>query len=87
MNESRPILLAVGVVLAVFGILCAAKPDKMADYARRRHLRSSRFIQKWPFAGMVMESWIPTYIRFMGLFVVAVGVMLILIGVFVEIQT
>lgn len=74
------------VALAVFGVLCLAKPDKLADYARRRHLRSSRFMQKWPFASMIMAPWIPTYLRFMGLLLLAFAVTLFFLGFFVVSQ-
>ena len=81
MNNLIPTLLfASGIALAVFGISCVAKPDKMADYCRRRHLRNSRFMQSWPFASMVMEPWMPTYLRFAGVFVLAFAMLLLFLG-------
>jgi len=81
-NHLIPIFLlfAYGVALAVVGCLCVAKPDKMADYARRWYFKMNKFFQKWPFADMVLESWYPTYLRFMGLFVLACALMFIFIG-------
>lgn len=32
-------------------------------------LANSKFLQKWPFANMVMKSWYPGYIRVMGIVV------------------
>ena len=40
----------------------------MASYVRRRYLRSSKLVQKWPFANLVMKPWYPGYLRIMGLF-------------------
>jgi hypothetical protein len=84
-NHLIPIFLlfASGVWFAVVGCLCVAKPDKMADYARRRYFKMNKFFQKWPFANMVLEPWYPTYLRFMGLFFVAFALMFIFIGFFV----
>ena len=64
-----PILLSLGAsgVLAVLCTLCVAKPDEIADYARRRYLRSSKLIQKWPFSNIVMKPWYPAYLRIIGL--------------------
>jgi hypothetical protein len=47
-NHLIPIFLlfAWGVALAVVGCLGAAKPDKMADYARRRYFKMNKFFQK-----------------------------------------
>ena len=56
-----------GVALAVVGCLCVARPDKMADYARRRYFKMSRFFQAWPFADMVLGPSYPTYLRVTGL--------------------
>ena len=75
-------LFASGVAFVVLGVLCVARPDKVADYCRRRHLRNSPFMQKWPFARMVMDPWIPTYLRFMGVFVLVFAVMLFFLGFF-----
>jgi hypothetical protein len=76
-NLIPTLLFASGIALAVFGVSCVAKPHKMADYCRGRHLRNSRFTQRWPFASMVMEPWMPTYLRFAGLFVLAFAMLLL----------
>jgi hypothetical protein len=84
-NHLIPIFLlfAWGVALAVVGCLCLAKSDKMAAYTRGRYFKMNKFFQKWPFANMVLEPWYPTYLRLVGLFVVACALMFIFIGFFV----
>lgn len=52
----------------------------MADYARRRYFKMNKLFQKWPFANMVLEPWLPTYLRVMGLFVLAFALLLVFIG-------
>lgn len=69
-----------GVALAVLGVLFVTKPDKVVEYYRRGHLRSRRFMQKWPLANLVMKPWMPTYFRFMGLFVLAFALVLLYLG-------
>jgi len=56
-----------GIGLAVLCALCVAMPDKIASYMRDRHLRSPKWIQKWPFASIVMKAWYPIYLRVVGL--------------------
>ena len=70
MSDPTPVVLAVlaGLVIAAFSIFCIAKPDRLAAYARRRYLRSSKFTQGLPFASMVTKEWYPTYLRLMGAF-------------------
>jgi hypothetical protein len=46
--------------------LCALRPEAVASYLRRRYLRSGKFVQNWPFSGIVMKSWYPRYLRIMG---------------------
>ena len=58
--------VVVLILLAAFGTLCIVKPEPVAAFARQRHLRSNKFFQKWPFARMVLEPWLPTYLRCMG---------------------
>jgi hypothetical protein len=73
--------LPVGVTLAVFSTLCIAKPDKIADYARRRYL-GSKVLQKWAFSNIVMKAWYPRYLRIWGLFGLTVGLGWIVISLF-----
>jgi len=63
-----PIALGIGaaIVFAALCAFCAIRPDKVAVYARNRYLHSPKWSQKWPFANMVMKSWYPTYLRWMG---------------------
>jgi hypothetical protein len=67
MSVPIPILVVVPIAIASFGTFCILRPGKIAESARRRYLRSSKFIQKWPFSNMVMKSWYPTYLRLIGL--------------------
>jgi len=60
--------LVAGLGMALFCMFCALEPDSVAARVRRRHQRSSKLLQKWPFAKMVMKPWYPTYLRVMGLF-------------------
>jgi hypothetical protein len=75
--------LVVGIALVVFCTLCVAKPERIADYARRRYLRSSKLVQKWPFSNIVMKAWYPTYLRVMGVFGFAMGLAFIVISLFI----
>jgi len=70
MNALVPILLVItaGISVASFCVFCLARPDTVASYVRRRYLRSSKLVQKWPFANLVMKPWYPGYLRIMGLF-------------------
>lgn len=55
------------VAVAATGAYCAVQPNKVAAYARRRHLGLPRWLRKWPGAGMVMKEWYPTYLRVGGI--------------------
>jgi len=74
-DRTMLILLAIGVglILAACSALCITEPDKIADWARRRYSKSSKFTQSLPLARMVTKEWYPTYLRFTGLF----GVLLV----------
>jgi hypothetical protein len=63
------IFLAVssGIGLAVLCALCVAMPDKIASHIRDRHLRSPKWLKKWPLASIVTKDWYPTYLRVVGL--------------------
>jgi hypothetical protein len=60
--------LTIGITMAGFGAFCVARPDRAAAYARRKYIQSSRLLQRWPFANMVMKGSYPAYLRWMGLF-------------------
>ena len=69
MERVVPILLSVGagVAIAVVCAFCFTVPDKIADYLRRRYLRSGKWARKWPFASMVLKEEYPVYLRWIGL--------------------
>jgi hypothetical protein len=62
------IMVIAGASLGCFCSLCILRPERIAESARRRYERSSKFAQKFPFSNMVMKSWYPTYLRAMGSF-------------------
>jgi hypothetical protein len=59
--------ISTGTAVALVCALCAARPDKMAVYIQNRYLQSPKWVRGWPFASMVMKSWYPIYLRWMGL--------------------
>jgi hypothetical protein len=63
MSVPIPILAVVPIAIASFSTFCILRPGKIAESARRPYLRSSKFVQKWPFSNRVMKSWYPTYLR------------------------
>lgn len=68
MNLALILLVVItGTAMAVFCAVCAVKPEKIASYARDRHLRSGKWSTRLPFSGIVMKRWYPTYVRWVGL--------------------
>jgi hypothetical protein len=68
MSRLVPIVLSIcgAIVLAVFCLLCAAIPHRVATHARMRYSRSGKFTQNWPFARIVLKPWYPAYLRIVG---------------------
>jgi hypothetical protein len=64
----RLIATGAGLGLTAFCIFCAVRPESVAARLRRRYERSSKLIEKWPFANLVMKPWYPTYLRVVGSF-------------------
>jgi hypothetical protein len=54
--------------LAICGWLCIYKTDALVEQQRRRYEKHG-WIRAYPFSGMVMKSWYPTYLRCSGIFV------------------
>jgi len=54
------------VFLALVGALCIFKPESMQAWFQKRHSRSNKFVQNYPFAKLIFKPWYPTYLRFMG---------------------
>jgi hypothetical protein len=54
------------VFLALVGAVCIFKPENMQAWFQRRHNRSNKFVQNYPFAKLIFKPWYPTYLRFMG---------------------
>jgi len=69
MDRMIPILIgaSAGTAVAVMCAFCAVRPNRMAAYVRNRYLQSPKWARGWPFSNMVMKSWYPTYLRWMGL--------------------
>jgi hypothetical protein len=59
-----------GVVLnLVFGLsawLCIFRTDIFVKWQQKKYANSA-FVRAYPFSGMVLKSWYPTYIRFWGI--------------------
>ena len=61
------VLWGVGLNL-VFGFsawLCLFRTNMLVKW-RQKNDANSRFVRAYPFSGMVLESWYPTYIRHGG---------------------
>ena len=60
------------VVMSVFflrlGALCIFKTNMLVGWAQRNYTKS-KFVQAYPFSGMVMKPWYPIYIRSAGIFI------------------
>ena len=67
MDVILTVAIITGGSLATFCLYCGVKPDSVAANFRRRYQRSSKLVQKLPFASMVMKPWYPTYVRIVGL--------------------
>jgi hypothetical protein len=54
--------------LIVIGSLFAFWTNKVVRYARKRYTDSPKWVQAFPFAGLVLSRWYPAYIRLVGIF-------------------
>jgi hypothetical protein len=69
MTGSKAIWLAV-ISLAFYacGALCIFRTSMLVGWAQKNYTKS-KFVQAYPFSGMVMKPWYPTYIRAAGIFI------------------
>jgi hypothetical protein len=69
MTTSGAIVVAVmSVFFFVCGSLCIFKTTMLVGWAQRNYTKS-KFVQAYPFSGMVMKPWYPIYIRSAGIFI------------------
>lgn len=69
MTTSGTIALAViSVVFYICGGLCIFKTNVLVGWAQKNYTKS-KVVQAYPFSGMVMKPWYPTYIRGAGIFI------------------
>lgn len=69
MTTSGAIAVAVmSVVFYVCGGLCIFKTNMLVGWAQKNYTKS-KFVQAYPFSGMVMKPWYPIYIRGAGIFI------------------
>jgi len=67
-------LLLVG--LALTGWMCVFRTDMLVQRARAQYERHG-LVRLYPFSGLVMKDWYPTYLRCSGVFVWTVDAVLI----------
>jgi hypothetical protein len=69
MTTSKAIWLAViSLGFYVCGALCIFRTSMLVGWAQRSYTKS-KFVQAYPFSGMVMKPWYPIYIRGAGIFI------------------
>jgi hypothetical protein len=69
-------LVFMAAALACLGGVCVFNPIAIVKVAQRNYARS-RLTRAWPFSNMVLKSWYPAYLRFMGFFAWAFAGLLI----------
>jgi hypothetical protein len=62
--HTAPIFLAV--VTAGIGISCVVWPLELVTFFRWFHRKKPKWVQELPFADTVMQPWVPTYFRILG---------------------
>ncbi len=75
-----PLVVAIG--LLALGWACVFQARPIADWQRRQYYQSSKFVQRWPLANIVLKSWYPTYLRGMGEFLWLIAVLLMVEAAF-----
>ena len=69
MPASKVVLLVVlSLGFYACGALCIFKTKMLVGWAQKNYSKS-KFVQAYPFSGMVMKPWYPTYIRGAGIFI------------------
>jgi hypothetical protein len=69
MSVSTVKVLWAVVLNLVFGLsawLCMFRTNMLAKWQRKNYANSA-FVRAYPFSGMVLKPWYPTYIRFWGI--------------------
>jgi hypothetical protein len=61
-------LVVMSLFFYICGGLCIFKTNTLVGWAQRNYAKS-KFVQAYPFSGMVMKPWYPTYIRVAGIFI------------------
>jgi hypothetical protein len=73
MTTSGAIVVAVmSVFFFVCGGLCIFRTKMLVAWGQRSYAKS-KFVQAYPFSGMVMKPWYPIYIRSAGIFIWLMG--------------
>jgi len=75
--KSLAVLLMVA--LAIVGWTCVFRTVVVVEWARRRHHKSGRLVQAYPFSNIVLKPWYPTYLRSIGIFVWLVDLLLVIV--------
>jgi hypothetical protein len=65
---SKVWLLIMIVVFAVCGWLGVFRTSMVVGWGRNNYAKS-KLVRAYPFSGMVLKSWYPTYIRCAGIFI------------------
>jgi hypothetical protein len=69
MTTSKGIwLVVISLGFYVCGALCIFKTKMLVAWGQRNYTKS-KFVQAYPFSGMVMKPWYPIYIRSAGIFI------------------
>lgn len=61
-------LVVLSLGFYVCGVLCIFRTSGLVGWAQRNYTKS-KFVQAYPFSGMVMKPWYPIYIRSAGIFI------------------
>ena len=76
-SDTPKMLFLVSAVIAVAAVGCAClfRTTALVEWARRDYQRSSRFVQGWPGAKVVLMPWFPAYLRLLGAFLLLIAVL------------
>lgn len=85
MTKVAPSELAfLAVTFAVAGVagwFCVFRTSMLVSWAQNNY-RHSKIARWWPGAGVVMKSWYPTYLRCMGVYIWAFGLLILVLFTF-----
>jgi len=60
--------------LMVLGCACLFRTTLLVEWARKDYLRSSRVVQAWPLANLVLKPWYPIYLRMVGIYLLLIAI-------------